>query len=101
MEIKEIEEILREFTDANAGGPFSPRYGRLMIDRSDGEIWVDIFYSVGHNEWKEYHNPAIVDLEREYLESEFFKKYNYKLSAAGIKALADKLCHSWQSSATN
>ena len=33
-----------------------------MFDKEDGEIWTDEFYSLGHNEWKEYHSDTIVDI---------------------------------------
>jgi hypothetical protein len=33
-----------------------------MYDKADGEIWTDEFYSLGHNEWKEYHSDTIINL---------------------------------------
>ena len=40
-----------------------------MLDRSTGELWIDEFYSLGHNEWKEYKDDAIINLIK-YTESQ-------------------------------
>lgn len=57
-----VETAVSEYREANKDGMYSPRYGKLMLDRSTGEVWTDEFYSLGHNEWKEYHNKAIINL---------------------------------------
>lgn len=62
MKIKGIKKAVGEYKRANAGGYYSPRYGRLMLDRETGEVWTDEFYSLGHNEWKRYHSNAVVNL---------------------------------------
>lgn len=62
MKIKGLKKAVGDYKRANEGGPYSPRYGFLMFDLSDGELWVDEFYSLGHNDWKEYHSNSIVNL---------------------------------------
>lgn len=64
MKIKGLKKAVGEYNRANAGGYTSPFYGELMFDTSDGEIWTDTFYSIGHNEWKEYHSTSIINLGR-------------------------------------
>lgn len=34
-------------------------YYHIMVDFSNGEVWTDWFYSLGHNEWKVYHSKMI------------------------------------------
>lgn len=60
-----IKKAVGEYQRANAGGHFSASYGVLMLDRGTGEVWCDYFHSVGHNEWKVYHDEAIINLGRE------------------------------------
>lgn len=62
LKIKGLKKAIGEFKRANSYGWYSPRYGYLMFDFSDGEIWTDEFYSIGHNSWKEYHSQSIVNL---------------------------------------
>lgn len=62
MEIKGLKNAVGDYQRANKDGYLSPRYGYLMFDKEDGEIWTDEFYSLGHNEWKEYHSNTIVNL---------------------------------------
>lgn len=62
MKIKGIKKAVGEYKRANAGGYYSPRYGYLMLDCKTGEVWTDEFYSLGHNEWKQYHSNAVVNL---------------------------------------
>ena len=62
MKIKNLKKSVGDFQRANAGGHYDPGYGYLMFDRSTGELWTDCFYSLGHNEWKQYHDPAIINL---------------------------------------
>ena len=65
MKIKGLKKAIGDYKRANAGGQFSPRYGRLMFDTSDGEIWTDEFYSIGHNEWKEYHSDTVERIDND------------------------------------
>lgn len=62
MKIKGLKTAVGDYKRANQEGYYSPRYGRLMFDKEDGEIWTDEFYSLGHNEWKEYQSDTIVNL---------------------------------------
>lgn len=62
MKIKGLKKAVGEYKRANAEGYFSPRYGELMFDTSDGEIWTDEFYSIGHNDWNEYRSDTIINL---------------------------------------
>ena len=62
MKLTGIKKAVGEYKSANAGGYYSPRYGYIMLDRSSGEVWTDEFYSMGHNEWKNYDSPAIMNL---------------------------------------
>lgn len=62
MKIKGLKTAIGDYKRANKEGYYSPRYGYLMFDKEDGKIWTDEFYSLGHNEWKEYHSDTIVNL---------------------------------------
>ena len=68
MKIKGLKKAVGTYQQANSGGRFSSYYGEMMLDTETGEIWTDEFCSLGHNEWKEYHNPAIVNLSRQMRE---------------------------------
>ena len=61
-EITGLKKAVGDYQRANAEGCYSPRYGRLMYDREEGSLWTDEFYSLGHNEWKEYHSDTIINL---------------------------------------
>ena len=62
IKIKGLKKSIGDYQRANEGGYYDARYGRLMLDRSTGELWTDEFYSLGHNSWKEYHDDAIINL---------------------------------------
>ena len=62
MKIKGIKKAVGDYQRANAGGYYSPQYGNLMLDLETGELWTDEFYSLGHNQWKEYKSDKIIDL---------------------------------------
>ena len=53
MKITGLKKAIGDYRCFNAGGRFSPEYGRLMYDKETGELWTDYFYSLGHNTWKE------------------------------------------------
>ena len=61
MKITGVKKAVGEYKRYNKDY-YSPEYGLLMLDRNTGEVWVDYFYSLGHNSWKEYHDPAIINL---------------------------------------
>ena len=58
--MNELKKAVQEYQETNKKS--DPWYGRLMFDKSDGEIWTDVFYSLGQNEWKHYHSNDIVNL---------------------------------------
>ena len=70
MKIKGIKKAVGEYQRANSEGYYSPRYGKLMFDTETGEVWTDEFYSLGHNEWKEYHSAAVINLGGRMAEEE-------------------------------
>lgn len=70
IKITGLKKAVGDYQRANAEGYYTPRYGYLMFDKSDGELWTDEFYSLGHNEWKEYHSNTIVNLGRMMAEQE-------------------------------
>jgi hypothetical protein len=62
MKIKGLKKAVGAYKRANEGGYYSPYYGRLMYDKSNGTLWTDEFYSLGHNSWVEYNSDSIVNL---------------------------------------
>lgn len=70
INIKGLKKAVGDYQRANSEGYYSPRYGFLMFDKEDGTLWTDEFYSLGHNEWKEYHSDTIVNLGRMMAERE-------------------------------
>lgn len=62
LKLQGLNKAIGDYHRANSGGPYSPRYGVLMLDKSTGEIWTDEFYSLGQNDWKEYHSNDIINL---------------------------------------
>ena len=62
MKINGLKQAVGDYKRANGEGSNSPRYGYLMFDKEDGEIRTDEFYSLGQNEWKEYHSDTIINI---------------------------------------
>lgn len=62
MKIKGLKKAVGDYKRANKEGYYSPRYGYLMFDKADGEIWTDEFYALAHNMCKEYHSNTIINL---------------------------------------
>ena len=89
MKIVGIKKAVGEYQRANAGGCYSPIYGNLMLDRSTGEVWCDYFYSLGHNSWKEYHDPAVIDLSRE------IQQDRKAICMRTVKEYAARICSSY------
>ncbi len=65
MKLKGLKKAIGDYKRANSGGAYSPRYGRLMLDKSTGEIWCDEFYDLGHSWYTQYKSPDIINLGRE------------------------------------
>lgn len=83
--IKGLKTAVGEYQRFNAGGPYSPEYGVLMYDTENGELWTDYFHSLGHNEWKEYHQDTVVNLGAMMAEE------GLKVTMANVKSfVADK-----------
>ena len=81
-----IKKAVGEYKRANEGGYYSASYGILMLDRSTGEVWCDYFCSLGHNEWKVYHDAAIIDLGREIEQS------GDSVSMKTVREYAERMC---------
>ncbi len=62
IKIKGLKKAVGDYQRANSDGAYSPRYGYLMYDTEDGELWVDEFYSIGENQWKQYKSASVVNL---------------------------------------
>lgn len=58
--IKGLKSAVGDYQRANTEGHYSPRYGIMMFDVEDGELWTDEFYDLGHNSFKEYHSKTII-----------------------------------------
>lgn len=96
IKIKGVKKAVGDYKRANAEGWFSPRYGYLMLDRSTGEVWTDEFYSLGHNEWNQYHDSAIINLG-----TKMFEMGIYDVTMATVKQAAMKLCKKYNASGSN
>lgn len=99
IKITGLKRAVGEYKRANAGGRYSPRYGRLMLDRDTGELWVDEFYSLGHNAWKVYRDKAIVDI------ISYIRIYNVVdywedivVNMVNVRAWATKACEDYATS---
>ena len=80
--IKGLKKAVGEYQWANSQGTYSPWYGCLMFDKNTGELWTDTFYSLGHNEWKEYHDSDVVNLGSMMAEE---APYEYVVSMKAVK----------------
>lgn len=65
MNLSGLKKAVGDYNRLNSGDPYSPWYGHLMFDTSDGSLWTDEFYSLGHNTWNEYHSKSIVNLGKQ------------------------------------
>ena len=80
-------------SDTKNYGQNSGWYSELVLDCSTGEIWTITHYSLGMNEWTEYHDKNIIRVcmtthhlktdkikelaEKEYTEwKNYYKEYN-------------------------
>lgn len=84
MKIKGLKKAVGEYNRSNSNGFYSPFYGELMFDTSDGEIWTDVFCSIGHNEWKEYHSDSIVNLGR------MMKEYSLPVNMKTVRRFVEE-----------
>lgn len=89
MEIKGIKKAIGEYKRANAGGAYSARYGKLMLDRESGEVWTDEYYDLGHGSYTKYSSMAIVNLGAE------LRERGLEINMANAKTVATKLVASY------
>jgi hypothetical protein len=87
IKITGVKRAVGRYREYNGDGYLSPWYGVMMLDRSTGEVWTDSFYSLGHNEWKEYHDPAIITL--------FSSASPDEVTMRRVKAVALGLCEKY------
>lgn len=92
VEITGVKEAIKDYEEFNSGGRYDPHYGCMMLDRSTGEVWTDEFYSLGHNSWKHYDDPAIVNLVRKMGERDESLDSD---SVEDVKKAAEILCDEW------
>lgn len=57
IDLKDLRETAKATTNY---GDFSPAYDEVFYDRRTGELWSDYHYSLGQNEWTEYHSADII-----------------------------------------
>lgn len=62
IELTGLKKAVGEYKKYNKGGAYSSEYAYLMLDKATGEVWTDYFCSLGHNDWKEYHDSNIINL---------------------------------------
>lgn len=55
--------LISDIREADDGlGGYSSGYVQVSLDRSTGRIFGAYHYSVGRNEWTEYHDPDIMTI---------------------------------------
>ena len=91
IEVKGLKKAVGDYQKANAGGAYDARYGTMMLDCNTGELWTDEFYSLGHNDWKEYHEQSIINLSGFMMEhqGEDFKVNMVTVKEYAIKAIEE------------
>ena len=78
-----IRQAVREYQKLNSD-PYSKQYSYLMYNKRTGEIWNDEFYSVGHNQWKDYKDSDIVNISR------ILDDRNLDVTFENVKKLIDR-----------
>lgn len=81
-----LKNAVGDYQRANKGH-YSPLYGRLMFNSRTGELWTDEFCSIGHNQWREYADPAIFEIGRSVEQS-----YGVVTMRTVKSYIADQLC---------
>ena len=92
VEITGIEEAVKDYKEFNSGNGYDPHYGYMMLDRSTSEVWTDEFYDLGHNSWKHYDDPAIINLVRKMGEIDESLDPS---SVEDVKKVAEIFCNEW------
>lgn len=62
MKIHNLKKAIGDYKRFNKDGAYSPRYGLLMYDASNGDLWTDEFYDLGQGSYTVYDNENIVNL---------------------------------------
>ena len=86
MKITNIKKSVGEYKRANAGGVYSPRYANIMLNRENGRVWIDEYYSIGHGSYTVYADPAIINLGAVITDN------GALVNMVTIRAYAEKLC---------
>lgn len=55
-----------------------------MFDKATGELWTDEFYSLGHNEWKQYQSNSIINLGKIMTEN------NIEINMKNVKSFIEQ-----------
>lgn len=85
MKITGIKKAIGEYKWANSHGCYSPWYANIMLDTTDGRVWTDTFYDLGHGSFKKYHSKAIVCVSGKILEN------NDVVSMKTLKEYSEKI----------
>lgn len=78
-----LKEEIKYYKEWNKDGWFSPKYAELMYNTESDEIWADCFYSLGRNEWNEYHSKAVVNL------GQLMREDGYSLKDITVKSVTN------------
>ena len=89
MKVKGLKKAIGDYKELNKGGSCNPHYGLLMFDYSDGELWTDEFYDLGHNSYKQYHSDTIFNLGAE------MKFRGIEINMANVKEYIANNCEYW------
>lgn len=84
MKITGLKKAVGEYQRANKEDCYSPKYGYLMFDKATGELWTDEFYSLGHNEWKQYQSNSIINLGKIMTEN------NIEINMKNVKSFIEQ-----------
>lgn len=91
MKIKGIKKAVGEFKRANRYGDYSPNYGFLMLDRENGNVWTDSFYSIGRSSYTVYNKKSICNLSAKLNDLEL------EVNMKNVKIIAEKMCNEFLS----
>lgn len=61
ISLKDLRETAWATTNYPNGG-YSPEYDEVFYDCESGEVWSIYQYSIGHNSYTRYHDPAIIKI---------------------------------------
>lgn len=58
MKLKGIKKVCGETKTLK---PNTGAYYQVFVNKKTQYVWADFHYSIGHNEWSEYHSNDIID----------------------------------------